>query len=64
MYCIHKALSTINELESRLAQEHHLRQTADNYLLDLNASRQQAVNSVAAVKDSEVDVIKHCKSVR
>ncbi len=51
-------------LESKLAQEHHLRKTADSFLLDLQSSRQKAVDAAAAVKESQGDVAKHCKAVK
>lgn len=59
-----KALDTIDVMEKKLAQEHQLRKTADNFLLDLQTSRQQAVSAAAAVKSCQEDIAKHCKSIK
>ena len=64
--CIHtvQAMDNIGLLEEQLAKEHQLRKVTDNYILDLQAARQEAVGCVDQVKSEQKDVIKHFKSVR
>ena len=64
LHLLLQAVETIEYLEKQLSQEHQLRKAADSYLLKLQTARQRTVGSLEALKDSQHNVSKHCKSVR
>ena len=66
IHCMHavQAVGKIELLEEQLAKEHQLRKVTDNYILDLQAARHEAVGCLDQVKSGQKDVVKHFKSVR
>ena len=59
-----QAVERMEQLESQLSQEHSLRSAADNYLLELQQSRQKAVSSLTGLRDGQKDISTHCYAVK
>lgn len=62
--CVVQAMDKIDVLEDQLSKENQLRKITDNYILDLQAARQEAVGCVDEVKSGQKDILKHLKSVK
>ena len=57
-------MERVELLEKQLSQEHSLRSAADNYLLELQQSRQKAASCLAGLRDGQKDIATHCKAVK
>ncbi len=59
-----QALEKIEYLEEQLTKEHQLRKTTDDFILDLQTSRQAAVSHVNRVRGGQRHTSKHFKAVQ
>ena len=57
-------MDRVEQLEKQVTQEHSLRCAADNYLLELQQSRQRAVASLDGLRDGQSDIATHCNAVK